>query len=76
MRCKQRLENKSCAGPGTLTKHELEKSVHDEMVKKMREFQTLTGSKAEGYTPKLTAARAKLAKIEATSTELIIQWKI
>ena len=64
MRCRQRVENKSCPGPGTLTRHELEKSVYNEMVKKMREFQTLRGGKAEGYNPKLTAARAKLAKIE------------
>ena len=71
MRCKQRMENKSCQGPGTLTKHDLEKSVYEEMVKKMREFQTLKGSKAEGYNPKLTAARAKLAKIEGEIEKLI-----
>ena len=71
MRCRQRVENKSCPGPGTLTRHELEKSVYDEMVKKMREFQTLRGGKAEGYNPKLTAARAKLAKIESEIEKLI-----
>ena len=71
MRCKQRMENKSCPGPGTLTRHELEKSVYDEMVKKMREFQTLRGGKVEGYNPKLTAARAKLAKIEGEIEKLI-----
>ncbi len=71
MRCRQRVENKSCPGPGTLTRHELEKSVYDEMVKKMREFQTLRGSKAEGYNPKLTAARAKLVKIESEIEKLI-----
>ena len=37
----------------------------------MREFQTLKGSKAEGYNPKLTAARAKLAKIEGEIEKLI-----
>ena len=71
MRCKQRIENKSCAGSGTLTQHELEKSVYNEMVKKMREFQTLRGGKAESYNPKLTAARAKLAKIESEIEKLI-----
>ena len=105
IRCRQRVENKSCPGPGTLTRQELEKSVYDEMVKKMGEIQTLRGGKAEGYHPKLTAARAKLAKLdnisgylknwdevsfddkrrgvdtvisrmEATSTELVIHWKI
>ena len=67
------MENKSCPGPGTLTRHELEKSVYDEMVKKMREFQTLRGGKVEGYNPKLTAARAKLAKIEGEIEKLIFQ---
>ena len=63
------MENKSCPGPGTLTWHELEKSVY--MVKKMREFQTLTGNKVEGYNPQLTAASAKFAKIESEIEKLI-----
>lgn len=71
LRCKQRMENKSCPGPGTLTRHELEKSVYDEMVKKMREFQTLMYSRAEDYNPKLTAERAKLAEIEGEIAKLI-----
>ena len=41
------------------------------MVKKMREFQTLRSGKAEGYNPKLTAAHAKLAKIESEIEKLI-----
>ena len=45
--------------------------MYDEMVKKMREFQTLRGGKAESYNPKLTAARAKLAKIESEIEKLI-----
>lgn len=71
LRCKQRMENKSCPGPGTLTKHTLEKSVYDEMVKKMRELQALAGSKAEGYHPKLTAARDELVRIEGEIAKLI-----
>ena len=62
MRCKQRIENKSGAGPGTLTRHELEKSVYNEMVKKMREFQTLRGGKAEDYNPKLPAPNSPNSK--------------
>ncbi|WP_333652876.1 hypothetical protein [Lacrimispora sp.] len=65
------MENKSCQGAGTLTKQELEKSVYDEMVKKMRAFQTLKGGKTEGYNPKLTAARAALAKTEGEIEKLI-----
>lgn len=53
-RCKQRLENKSCKGAGTLTKHFLEDFIYNEMVKKMQEFQTLTGSKPNNYNLKLT----------------------
>ena len=41
------------------------------MVKKMREFQTLTGNKVEGYNPQLTAASAKFAKIESEIEKLI-----
>ena len=60
-----------CLGPGMLTWHELEKSSYDKTVKKMREFQMLRGGKAEGYNPKLTAARAKFAKIESEIEKLI-----
>ena len=45
--------------------------MYDEMVKKMREFQTLRGGKAESYSPKLTATRAKLDKIETEIKKLI-----
>ena len=71
LRCKQRMENKSCPGPGTLTKPELETAVYDEMVKKMREIHTLMGNGEEGYHPKLTAARAELARIEGEIAKLI-----
>lgn len=71
LRCKQRMENKSCPGPGTLTRHELEKAVYDEMVGKMREIKALMGGGEEGYHPKLTAARAELARIDGEITKLI-----
>lgn len=71
MRCKQRMENKSCPGPGTLTRHELEKAVYDEMTKKMREIQAMMGNEEVGYHPKLTAARAELARIDGEITNLI-----
>ncbi|NYB74968.1 recombinase family protein [Sedimentibacter hydroxybenzoicus DSM 7310] len=70
-RCKQRLENKSCEGAGTLTKHVLEDSIYNEMVQKMQEFQTLTGGKQTNYNPKLTTARAGLAKIESEIEKLL-----
>ena len=71
LRCKQRMENKSCPGPGTLTRHELERAVYDEMTEKMREIQAVMGSGEEGYHPKLTAARTELARIDGEITKLI-----
>lgn len=49
----------------------LEKAVYDEMIKKMRVFQTLKGGKTESYNPKLTAARAALAKTEIKIEKLL-----
>ena len=71
LRCKHRLDNKGCMGAGPLKKHELEEWVYREMVKKMRQFQTLKGGKEENYNPKLTAARAALAKIENEIEKLL-----
>ncbi|MCC0629151.1 MULTISPECIES: recombinase family protein [unclassified Clostridioides] len=71
LRCKQRSENKGCQGAGTLTKQVLEQAVYAEMVKKMRAFQTLKGTKTESYNPKLTVARAALAKTEAEIEKLL-----
>ena len=71
LRCKQRTENRGCQGAGTLTKQVLEQAVYAEMVKKMRVFQTLKGGKTESYNPKLTAARAALAKTESEIEKLL-----
>ena len=71
MRCKHRLDNKGCEGAGPLKNHELEEWVYQEMVKKMRQFKTLKGGKEESYNPKLTAARAALAKIENEIEKLL-----
>ena len=40
-------------------------------LKKMRAFQTLKGGKTESYNPKLTVARAALAKIEGEIEKLL-----
>lgn len=64
LRCKQRADNKSCEGAGTLTAQSMEAFVYGEMVKKMRKFHTLKGGKEQSYNPKLTAARVALAKTE------------
>ena len=71
LRCKQRADNKSCEGAGTLTAQNMEAFVYGEMVKKMRKFHTLKGGKEPGYNPKLTAARVALAKTESEIEKLL-----
>ena len=71
LRCKQRADNKSCEGAGTLTAQSMEAFVYGEMVKKMRKFHTLKGGKEQSYNPKLTAARVALAKTESEIEKLL-----
>ena len=71
LRCKQRADNKSCEGAGTLTAQSMEVFVYGEMVKKMRKFHTLKGGKEQSYNPKLTAARVALAKTESEIEKLL-----
>ncbi len=71
LRCKQRADNKSCEGAGTLTAQSMETFVYGEMVKKMRKFHTLKGGKEQSYNPKLTAARVALAKTESEIEKLL-----
>ena len=71
LRCKQRADNKSCEGAGTLTAQNMEAFVYGEMVKKMRKFHTLKGGKEQSYNPKLTAARVALAKTESEIEKLL-----
>ena len=71
LRCKQRADNKSCEGAGTLTAQNMEAFVYGEMVKKMRKFHTLKGGKEQSYNPKLTAARVTLAKTESEIEKLL-----
>ena len=71
MRCKQRAENGSCEGAGTLTAQSMEAFVYGEMVKKMQKFHTLKGGKEQSYNPKLTAARVALAKTESEIEKLL-----
>ena len=59
LRCKQRAENGSCEGAGTLTAQSMEAFVYGEMVKKMQKFHTLT------------AARVALAKTESEIEKLL-----
>ena len=71
LRCNFHMNNsKCCDGCGTLHAWVLEQVVYDEMVKKLREFQTLTGAAAIAN-PKLTAANVELAQTEAEIEKLL-----
>jgi len=59
-----------CVGCGNLHAWELERVVYDEMLKKLHEFQTLTGVAAKAN-PKLTAANVELTQTEAEIETLL-----
>ena len=61
LRCRKRIDNMSCEGCGTLHAHTVEASIYAEMVKKLNEFQTLTGGNPTKANPKLTAYHVELA---------------
>ena len=71
LRCKQRADNGSCEGAGTLTAQSMESFVYGEMVAKMRKYHTLKGGKEQSYNPTLTAARVALAKTESEIEKLL-----
>ena len=71
LRCKQRADNGSCEGAGTLTAQSMEEFVYGEMVRKMQKFHTLKGGEEQSYNPKLTAARVALAKTESEIEKLL-----
>ena len=70
LRCSKRADNKSCPGCGTLRTREFERFIYGEMVKKLAQFQTLTG-KREKVNPKLTALNVELARVEDEIEKLL-----
>jgi len=70
-RCRKRADTKNCEGCGTLRVREVEESIYGEMVKKLREFQTLTGGNPTKANPKLTALNVELAQTEAEIEKLL-----
>jgi len=70
-RCRKRADAKSCEGCGTLRVHELEESVYGEMVKKLADFQVLTGGNPAKANPKLTALNVELAQVDAEIEKLL-----
>jgi len=70
-RCRTRADRGTCNGCGTLRVGEIEQSVYEEMLKKMAEFQTLTGGNPAKANPKLTALNVELAQVEAEIEKLL-----
>ena len=72
MRCTVHADSKACPGCGCVKLHELEAVVYGAMVKKLKDFKTLTGrKKAEKISPKLAAKRLELAQVESEIEKLL-----
>ena len=72
MRCTVHADSKACPGCGCVKLHELEAVVYGAMVKKLKEFKTLTGRKrAAKISPKLAAKRLELAQVESEIENLL-----
>ena len=72
LRCTVHADSKACPGCGCVKLHELEAVVYGAMVKKLKDFKTLTGrNKAAKISPKLTAKRLELAQVESKIEKLL-----
>ena len=72
MRCTVHADSKACPGCGCVKLHELEAVVYGAMVKKLKDFKTLTGwKKAAKISPKLAAKRQELAQVESEIEKLL-----
>jgi DNA invertase Pin-like site-specific DNA recombinase len=71
LRCRKRLDNRSCEGCGTLHVEIVETSIYDEMVSKLHDFQTLTNDNPAKVNPKLTAYNVELVQVETEIEKLL-----
>jgi DNA invertase Pin-like site-specific DNA recombinase len=71
LRCHKLRNDRSCPGGGTIRLTEMEAFIYGEMVKKLREFRTLTGGTKAKANPKLTAARIELTKVQGEIETLV-----
>lgn len=70
-RCQKRASDKSCEGTGKLKTAEMELFVYNEMLCKLREFQTLAKHGKTIGNPKVTALKVELAKVEAEIDKIL-----
>ena len=71
LRCSTSMNDKSCPGPGTTRLTDVEASVFEEMVKKLKEFDKLTDKEKTVRYSKLTDAQEELAIVQEEVTHLI-----
>jgi hypothetical protein len=71
LRCKKRAEDKGCEGAGKLKTADMESFVYGEMVKRLRDFHTLTEQGKSSGNPKVTALKVELARVEAEIEKLL-----
>ncbi|MDR2022084.1 MAG: recombinase family protein [Hungatella sp.] len=71
LRCRQRVESKSCVGCQKLKTGDVEQLVYDSMVEKLREFKDVSSNGGNRNNPKLTAAKVELAQVEVEIEKLI-----
>ena len=71
LNCKKRMSDKSCEGAGTIKVSDTETFVYNEMVEKLREFQTVSKQEETTNNPKATALKVELAQVEAEIEKLI-----
>lgn len=71
LRCRRRLDNKSCEGCGRLTVSDAEDFVYKALCCKMADFKTLTKGNPTKANPKLTALKVSLAQVEAEIDDLL-----
>lgn len=72
MRCTKHRNNRICPGCGTIHTHELEEIVYKQMVKKLGNYKTLTGSKKNAHpNPKVTALQVELNQVDNEIEKLV-----
>jgi DNA invertase Pin-like site-specific DNA recombinase len=75
--CGLRVENNGCVGCGTIRLNEIQDLIYAEMVKKLRDFITLTNqTKALKINPKLTQKKLEVAKIDSEIENLLAGLKL
>ena len=70
-RCRKRTDTRSCEGCGTLRVYEFEKSIYNEMVRKLSAFQVLTRGNPAKVNPKLTALNVEFAEVDSEIEKLL-----